>query len=362
MSSAVVGLGIAVERSFLADYFLTTWTEWRNLYERYPRYFGRPPESLPHSWQQTAYQCRHLAERLRRDGSLGDVLAATWEEQEGQTKEARLPADANGAEAAVMYRSMVRNHLRLSALASSETGQVVDVGTWNRCAQVVQRADAHWKEVFFQAPATIRGAVLWHLRHYRHAALALSWLDSAPQSTLDHLLKADRTTTLAMQGWLSDLNPRSETAQDAQRVVVRVSQAIAEIGYDYFVEDVTSKEFAVGEDTPVGSAEVMLVPGERGDRLPAIMVGVTKGKSARARLGFTRVMEEIKAILAEGKDHIRFLLVLCDTWDSAEFRAQHLGDLQRFPGLQFLVLLVGSPDSVLAPLAMNLSLASKTSP
>src|SRR5438876_1125296 len=84
MSSAVVGLGIPVERSFLADYFLTTCTEWRSLYERYPRYFGQPLESMPHHWQQTASHCRHLADRLFRDKSLGQVLAATWQEQEAE--------------------------------------------------------------------------------------------------------------------------------------------------------------------------------------------------------------------------------------------------------------------------------------
>jgi len=124
MSSAVVGLGTPVERSFLAEYFLTTWTEWQNLYDRYPRYFGRPPESLPRPWHSTAYRCRERAGHLLRDGSLGNVLASSWEE-ERETELAFPPARDDGAEVAVMYRSMVRNHLRLSALSTAATEDVV---------------------------------------------------------------------------------------------------------------------------------------------------------------------------------------------------------------------------------------------
>jgi hypothetical protein len=198
----------------------------------------------------------------------------------------------------------------------------------------------------------MQAAVLWHLRHYRHATLSLSWLDGAGHSTLERL-RAERTTTFDMEGWLSALNGAREMAHKVRRVVLRVSQAIAEIGYDNFVLDVTSKEFVAGNDSPLGSADVMLVPGERPDRLPGIVVAVTKGKWGRARLGLTRVMQLIQAILPEGQDQIRFLLILCDTWDSAEFRSQHLGALRKFPWLQFLVLGVGSPDNVLAPLAID---------
>jgi hypothetical protein len=353
MSSGLVGLGIPVERSFLADYFLTTWTEWRNLYERYPRYFGRTLESLPRPWHQTAYRCRELAERLMHDGSLGGTLAGTWEEEQGESKQEPPPEFADGAEVAVMYRSMVRNHLRLSALAATDTGDLVDAGAWNRCAEVVRGADADWKELFFRSPASTQDAVVWHLRHYRHAALALSWLNGEPRSTLDYVLREDRTTTPAVQSFLSGLNPRSETAR---RVIQRVCQAIVEIGYDYFVEDVTSKEFVAGDDSPVGSRDVLLVPGGPPLPMPGIVVAVSKGKQSRARLGFTRVMEQIKAILSEAKDQIRFLLLLCDSWDSGEFSSQHLSHLRSFSGLQFLILLVGSPDNLLAPLAMDMTL------
>ena len=37
--------------------------------------------------------------------------------------------------------------------------------------------------------------------------------------------------------------------------------------------------------------------------------------------------------------------------DAGEFGSQYLGHLRSFAGLQFLVLLVGSPDNLLAPLA-----------
>lgn len=281
MSSAVVGLGTPVERSFLADYFLTTWAEWRGLYQRYPRYFGHAQESLPHPWHRTAHQCRRLAGRLFRDPSLGEALAASWA---GQDEESEPPQGrtVDDADAAVLYRGLVPNHLRLSALAAGETDLVPKNGAWIHCADLARRADGRWADAFADAPAGIRGAVLWHVRHYRHASLAVSWLNGGPSSTLDRLLREDTTTTFDMEGWLAALHPRSETAHNVRRVVLRVCQAIAEIGYESFVEDVTSKEFAAGDDSPLGSAQVTLIPGGRPDRLSCIVVGVTKGKWGRA--------------------------------------------------------------------------------
>ncbi len=353
MSSAVVGLGIPVERSFLADYFLTTWAEWRGLFERYPRYFGLPSEELPHQWHQTDHLCRRLADTLLGDHMLGEVLAASWQGQESDAEQPAMAESPRDAEVAALYRGIVRNHLRLSAVAATDTEHRVGNGSWSRCVSVLRRNDAAFKTRFSKAPANTREAVLWHLRHFRHAALALSWLNHSPHSTLDRLLTECDTTTEAAQHWLPAFNGHIEKAHEVKRVVTRVTQTIAEIGYDCFVEDVTSKEFVGGEDSPIGSADVLLLPGERHNGKPATIVAVTRGKSGRARLGFIRVMEQIKTVLSEEKDGVRFLLVLCDNRDSAIVRSQYLSDLRRFPRLQSLFLVVGSQDTVLAPLAIE---------
>jgi hypothetical protein len=294
MSSSVVGLGTPVERLFLADYFLMTWTEWRGLYERYPRYFGRSPEAFPLQWHQTAYRCEHLAATLMEDRSLGSTLAAAWEDRTDRFEQPVRSDRDEQRDVMLLYRSMVRNYLRANAVTSSETDRVNVNGSWARCAHVVHRADALWKDVFLAAPAAIRGAVPWHLRHYRHAALVLSWLKDGPPSTLEEILPEHRTTIQDMESWLSTVRLPNESVQEVRRVVLRVGQAIAEIGYDYFVTDLTSKEFVGGNDSPLGSANVLLVPGEHQDRPSGIVVGVTKGKWGRARLGFTRVMDQIK--------------------------------------------------------------------
>jgi hypothetical protein len=114
---------------------------------------------------------------------------------------------------------------------------------------------------FFEAPEAIRAAVLWHLRHFRHAALALSWLNDAPQSTLLRLLDKDRRALFAINGEFPALNVRDGKTAEVHRVLRRIQQAIAEIGYDNFLEDVTSKEFAGGEDSPLGSADAVLAGG-----------------------------------------------------------------------------------------------------
>lgn len=351
-SSAVAGVGIPVERSFLADYFLTTWTEWRSLYERYPRYFGRPLESIPLQWHRTADHCRHLAASLFRDGSLGDILATTWAEQEAESGSTTQNGIADGPDAVALYRGIVRSHLRLSALTAREVEDEDSAGTWRRCAEVARRADVQWQGVFSQAPEDTQGAVRWHLRHYRHSSLELSWLNGTTHSALGRLGDEDRPPTLAARSWFPALNLPDGKAQEVQRVLVRIGQAVAEIGYESFVEDVISKDFAGGPDSPLGSSDVTLVPGPRPERLASIVVGVTRGNKPRARLGFPTVMSQIKALLTAGRDQVAFVLVLCDTWDLEGFRSQHLGELHRFSPLPFLFLLVGSPDGVLAPAAV----------
>jgi hypothetical protein len=353
MSSAVAGLGNPVERAFLADYFLTTWTEWRGLYERYPRYFGRPEESLPHQWHQTAHQCRHLADRLFRDDSLGRVLADTWAEQEGQSGDVMQPGSADGPDAAVLYRSAVRNYLRLNTLAGRDASRNFVDGAWGRCADVAHRADAQCKGLILQASPTIREAVLWHLRHYRHAALALSWLDGTPVSALDHLLREDRPMLFAMEERHPAFRLRGENAEEVRRVLLRIQQAIAEIGYNSFLEDVTSTAFVGGRDSPLGGPDVMLVPGPARERLSTILVGITKGSRKGTRLGFPRVMQQLQALLSQANGRVLFVLVLCDSWDSEGFRSQHLPEIRKFAAIPFLFLLVGSPDSVVAPVAIE---------
>jgi hypothetical protein len=173
-----------------------------------------------------------------------------------------------------------------------------------------------------------------------------------PQSTMLRLLDKDSRALFAFHGEVPALNVGGGKTDEVHGVLRRIMQAIAEIGYDNFLEDVTSKEFAAGENSPLGSADVTVVPGPQPRRLSGIVVGITKGSKSHAKLGFPRVMEQIKTLLREGKDQVAFGLVLCDAWDTESFRDQHLEDLQRLSPVPFLFMLVGSPESVVTPVAI----------
>jgi hypothetical protein len=155
-----------------------------------------------------------------------------------------------------------------------------------------------------------------------------------------------------VQAVLAAFNLNTEQAAEVERVLLRICQAIAEIGYEAFLEDVIDKDFAPGAGTPVGSVRVTLVPGPRPPNSADIVVGVSKGNKNRTRLGFPRVMQEIKTLLNERKSEVEFVMVIADTWDSESFRSQHLSDLGRFAPVPFLFLLVGSPDNLVAPVAV----------
>jgi hypothetical protein len=139
----------------------------------------------------------------------------------------------------------------------------------------------------------------------------------------------------------------------ARQVLERIGTAISEIGYDEFVEDVSSTSFRGGQDSPVGASEVSQIPGQKHGPCHSLLVAVSKGDGKA--LGFTKIMRRVREHLIRCPS-TRSVIFLCDRWHPAMLD-EHLGDLRAHhgQGVRFLFLMVGLPSRAFAPVAVDLS-------
>ena len=116
-------------------------------------------------------------------------------------------------------------------------------------------------------------------------------------------------------------------SSSATRLLDRLITAIAELGYQAVVEDLSFPELIGGEDSLLASEDVMVIPGHLADSTRPILLAVTKGWSGRELHSFAKVMRQVKARLIESRGTIQVVIVFCDCWDSASFQEEHREEL-----------------------------------
>ena len=151
-----------------------------------------------------------------------------------------------------LYREIVRNHLRMASLVSDEKSQRLanDNGLWGRCAEIARQANVGISQFLDRSSEATQEAVHWHLRHYRHSSLSLSWLNGSPETTLYSVAGKHLRQLPFEPGRTGHFSSEPERPAELQRLISRVSQAVVEIGFDNFIQDVTSREFVGGLDSP----------------------------------------------------------------------------------------------------------------
>jgi hypothetical protein len=196
-----------------------------------------------------------------------------------------------------------------------------------------------------------------HLRRYLHSVLAVSWLvDSTPGASalLSNTWKnqpmpnpLQKPAGLAVQ--------ESPISGSIARLLDRIWTAIAELGYEAVIEDLSSPELIGGEDSLLASEDVMVVPGHLADTSRPIVLAVTKGGGGKEPQSFAKVMRQVKARLIESLGTIQVVIVFCDCWDSASFEEEHRDELRAHDqnGIRFVFVLVGVPDRMLVPIPVE---------
>ena len=145
------------------------------------------------------------------------------------------------------------------------------------------------------------------------------------------------------------------------RLLDRLKAAIAELGYDAVIEDLSSPELVGGDDSLIGSEQVMVIPGYLDDAARPVLLAVTKGWGGKEPQSFAKVMCQVKARLIEARGAIQVVVVACNCWDSASFEEEHREELSAFDknGVRFLFLLVGVPGTVFTQVPIEVAQAAR---
>ena len=149
----------------------------------------------------------------------------------------------------------------------------------------------------------------------------------------------------------------SPVSGSVAKLLDRLRAAIAEMGYEAVIEDLSSSDLDGGDESLVGSDEVMVIPGYLGDAARPILLAATKGWGGNSPRSFAKVMRQVKVRLIEANGTVRVVVVLCDCWDSSSFEVEHREELRAFDqnGIGFVFLLVGVPDKSLISIPGGIS-------
>jgi hypothetical protein len=403
-----LGDGVPVEAWFLAEYFLLTWNDWHGLRRRYLAYFGQPERRFPRNWNTLHMRCKGLAEQILRDAQLDEIVHDSW--VRGADIDPLFGGQKEPTPRA-LYHALITNHRRLDLLLWASTWEEGGPGAkterapsgnpvWPRCRHEVGQLNRRLLSLWPEWSRGVREACLWHVRQYRRGNLLVSWLvnpatadtedDSSAlfrvgggsvggggfggvgggfgggvggcqpdpdivqgRSALLHVLR-ERIVIPSIEQYLGQLKD-TDLRGTASRVLERIAGAIAEIGYDEFVEDVTSSDFKGGSDSLVGASAINLIPSKTNGHCQPLLLAVSKGD--KKAIGFPSVMRKVREHLIRCPTTLS-VIVLCDHW-APDMLDEHWGDLRAHHdrGVRFLFLMVGTLGRVIAPVAVDLSLA-----
>jgi hypothetical protein len=130
---------------------------------------------------------------------------------------------------------------------------------------------------------------------------------------------------------------------------------MAEIGFDEFVDDVSSGDLGGGRESLVGASAINLIPSDVRGSCHALLLAVSKGD--KRAIGFPSIMRQVREHLIRCPATLS-VIVLCDHWGPGSLD-EHLGDLRAHHdrGVRFLFLMAGWPRRAASAVAVNLGLS-----
>ena len=364
-----------IEHWFLAEHFLVTWSNWRGLFDRFCRYFGQPADSFPKTWSQLIANCDVLVFRLTRDRNLDGIIARSWSDPDHS---AFRPDSRRRYDIATIFSQIARAHERAEFLRRSEKLELrlpsKEVQIENLAADgkalavtrmIVDEQNNGLVTRWFELPRRVQDQVWFHLRHYLHSTVVVSWLVDFAEPGVSALLSLSLRTQFMPRPirritFDRDASPPPASAV-LERLLGRLETTIGELGYKAVVEDLISNDMIGGDDSLLASNQVTIIPGNMDDASRPILLGVTRGWNGKDSLSFPRVMRQVRTRLTEARGGIKHVVVFCDGWDSPAFDEEHREELEAHArqGVRFRFMLVGVPDRVLGALPVDLDRSSR---
>lgn len=370
-----LGTDETIEHWFLVEHFLISWSNWRGLLDRFARYFGQSGDSFPKTWAQFISGCDVLVFELARERELDQIVAKSWTLPDlvlnGRPKR-------RGYDIASIYTQIASSHERADLMvraahiepkfpkkegvAKRPSREVVvpDRVAFGMARSVVFEQNERLLERWHDLPRPVQDQVWVHLRHYLHSVLGVSWLvDSTPGvSALLSISWRKQPMSVSLQQPTGLAGLDSPLSGSVTRLLDRLKAAIGELGYEAVIEDLASPELLGGDDSLLGSDDVMVLPGHPADEQRPILLAVTNGWGGKESRSFAKVMRQVKARLIEARGTIQVVVVFSDCWDSASFQEEHREELSAHErnGVRFLFFMIGVPDRVIVPLPLGLGL------
>jgi hypothetical protein len=348
-----IGLGAPVERWALARHFLLQWLEWRELADRWHRYFGQPASSEPKTWLRARRECGPVAGGFLANQDL--IEAIRMRELAGRVTAIMSGFGPMSAEA--LYHEIARLEalkLLVDELSLGAVPQATAEDPWDWVNRWERRLQEQHRSLTRAEQETLRQFI----RCYRRSLLAYSWL--VPEQVHRTLIGWE---TPMQQPGQPDLNhvPPDQDGPDlggeVQRILGVLKQRISEMGYEAFLEDLLSEDLAEGAELPSSGEKVNIIPGFKQDCCCPLLIALSRGAGKRSAIGFPRIMELMKSHLFQCKGITREVVFLCDQWDSATLRQDHLPFLRAChrAGIHFTFLMVGPTGRTLSHVAVDLS-------
>lgn len=349
-ASNTVGPDCEVSRAGFAEFYLLLWMDWAGLLRRWQRYFGLGEEGTPAMWRRLYDRSGAVAEGILRDAELMAEIQDAWREVE--PPQGAAPFETVDA----AYHALLEADARMRLAARMRRGP-----RWGELDTLARRLAETTSATLSDSAAEVREATLRHLSHYRHATLRLSWLESeSVDRSLEGRPALPRSRNMNTH-WIntcldtSELNP--DTRGAARPILERIAAGIGEVGYDNFVDDAIDPDMVGGHDSPFGTDQINLIPSRHKTGCHYALLALSKGAGKRDRLGFPRIMQQVKVHLINCADATKLVIFICDTWDAAGFSSSHAEELaahyHRF-GVRYLFLMVGTPRTSIAPIAVDL--------
>jgi hypothetical protein len=238
---------VTVELWFLAGYFLLSWHDWHMFLKRYERHRAKNEEHDPllRRCKRIDKQCLRLAEDLRGVQEIDEPLSRIWKED--------LTLDDPGG---TMFER--RGIVQIEDMIRRAVHAVIQ---HHRCWQLMHflRNEARvalprcWKLVhqFNETRYTdvrrlddlLDGKFRYHLRLYRRSELLFSWLDDLRDrpSVLTRLLSEEIMIPHDLPYHIFD-GLEGEISNKVRQVIERVRTAIAEMGFDEFIDEMVLDE------------------------------------------------------------------------------------------------------------------------